>query len=370
MTYIKYSVHFSFWMIPWLFLFCLMHLLHFFTVITDDENQTDALGFATIIIQWGEIILAAVVMMLTVVVIKHENELMYFINQLINYNNHILNLRELRQIPDDLNYRNKMLEGDIICLLAVWCLTTVAAGICVCVMCPIEPCHVIYKEWFDIIIKVEFKYTPFFVIATLIFYSYLNIVFYIAVALLFFHNIITSVLLDITPTNYDKGEKEGQCYIMTPTWGLIEDTEVIQFYRTLQLFNTYLKHFMANVLVSLHQVACLSTAAILIFFCIKYQSVILQLGNFAFIVLSGLASCPFILVFLESKICGELVEGSYNFKQISKRLVKRKMVYTKFCNSCVHFNIPYAYPFYSINKNTLVDFTCHVIDYTINLLLW
>ncbi len=153
------------------------------------------------------------------------------------------------------------------------------------------------------------------------FYSFVNIIFFIGSAMMFFYNLTLSILFDITPEGMELKSRQGsRCHVITPTWNVVPEIEVILEYRVLQLLNNVMYKFMASVLLSFHQVAALSSASILIYFGIQFQPILRELGPVAYVVLGGLGMLPFVLVFLQSTWCGELLGKSTDFKEICCKL--------------------------------------------------
>lgn len=347
-----------------------MHILDLYFKSKSDEEM-NARSFATLVIQIGEIIACLSVTLLVIVIRRKRHELMYLMNQLIFYNNHVMELREKRGILEDEFFKNKIREGDLLAFLAVSALSTVQFGITFTTCAPLEPSHIIFKDVFDVEIEMHPRFIPFFLVNTLGFFSFVNIVFFIGSSMVFFYNVTTSILHDITPEGMDlKSRKGAICHVITPTWNVIPDMEVIHAYRVLQLLYNVMHQFMASVLLSFHQVACLSTASILIYFGIQFHPFITEFGPFAYVVFWGLGISPFLLVYLQSQFCGELLGKSSDFKEICVKKFPRKTVFRKFAISCTTINIPYAYPFYNMQKDTFLEFIDQVADYAITLLLW
>lgn len=150
----------------------------------------------------------------------------------------------------------------------------------------------------------------------------------------------------------------------------MEDREIILLYRIQQLFLTLINQVMKTVLISLQHVATLSTASIMIYFAIKFDSVISETGFIGWVVVLGAVAVPFVVEFNEAIMLSALADVSEGFVGSGKKMVMRNTYYYKFLRSCPLFILHEAYPFYTVDKSTFLDFCAQVVDYTITLLLW
>lgn len=302
--------------------------------------------------------------LVNLVLIRHRNEMRFCINQLIQLNNQILQKLPLSEAHHRKLKRIEMLAStlSVVCFL-------VPLAISILVVCPMEPCHIIIQEWFDIDISFEPRFIPFFILTFTGFYNCTNTVHVFACLLLFYHSVATTCLDDIiiSGTTTPNGR---HCLVKTKSWNIVEDTEVIRLYRVLQYFQILFNNIFSHILVAFHHVGFLVCTAVLMFFIIKYQHVVAELGIFANIVIIALASVPVISVSMQSSMCEEVVGVSNRFRSLGLRRTKRRTVINKFLKSCNTFYLKLTHPFYSMHKDTFLLFMNQVLDSIITLLLW
>lgn len=291
------------------------------------------------------------------------------INQLLAFNQKHLNWMKENNIELTPEHRKTMRTGELLMYMTNILSILMPIGLLTCCFHPMEPTKVLIEDWFEI------DWTP-----KLILFPY---IFLILVTLRICADLITivtflalihfiqamKILDDITPESIYRRDRQ-RIVLQTKCYGTLDDTRIVDIYRTQRLFSERVNGILKSVLIAFHQVALVSTAAIMFYFAVKFNHVIIESGILAFFVIGGAIATPLIIVWFQSTWFGALVDMSEGFKQTGKDLVARKTFYRRFVRSCQPFYIEEAYPFYHFDKETFSSFCAQALDYAITLLLW
>jgi len=177
------------------------------------------------------------------------------------------------------------------------------------------------------------------------------------------------VLDDLTPETLTK-RQAGRVYLQTRFYGELEDSEVINMYRTIRLFNVLMNDIVASAGMAFHHVACLTTFSALIFLVIRYNDVFLESGFMSMFIIGCVIVTPAVIILAESSMFAELASLSDGFIEEGRKITARKTMYRKFIASCQTFYVEEAYPFYKIGTDTFLAFVSEGLDKSITLLLW
>jgi len=239
---------------------------------------------------------------------------------------------------------------------------------------PLEPNNVMLREWLEFELKPEnldmsmlVFVVPFFLTAA---YGGGNAIFVFGCSAVTYCFVALPCLKGMTPESIHSRKGSRRHALVTRHYGVLEDIEIINLYRTQQHLNVLINTVFASALLSMHHVACLAAAATLAYFGIRFQSVLDNAGVIGYMVVFGGMSLPLIIEFVESYLLGQLVEVSFDFREAGINLVPRKTLLATFARSCQKMYVEEAYPFFKIRRETFFEFMEQVVDYTITLLLW
>lgn len=247
--------------------------------------------------------------------------------------------------------------------------TVLPLGLSFVVFHPMEPTHIIIRDWLEIDFSPSLTLLPWILLFFFGILGAANLIAVIGHMVLCYHLISTTVLNDLRPVRLH--HKKGlQVSVETQFYGVIEDIQVVEIYMQLRLLNVLINDVVANFWLALHQIGLLGTASVLAFFVVKCHTEILENGAIGVLVVGGSLISPFLVVYFQSKYFGELRECSDQFREVGRKLVPRKTMYRRFVRSCQTFYVEEAYPFYKIGKDTFLAFWGQVVDYAVTLLLW
>ncbi len=164
-------------------------------------------------------------------------------------------------------------------------------------------------------------------------------------------------------------EGPGRSAMITNGFGLKSDSEVVQLYRTQQMFNVLLSSVFRSVLISFHHIGLLATVVVLVVFAVKYGDIMREEGPAAYAIVFSCILAPMVLIYFQCKMGGAVVDISEDFKFSGQNMFPRRTVFRKFAKSCRTFYIEVTYPFYTIHKETFTMFGEQVIDWSMDLLL-
>lgn len=108
----------------------------------------------------------------------------------------------------------------------------------------------------------------------------------------------------------------------------------------------------------------------MLFFFVKFQHIILEVGPIALVVVIGAMLTPLAICYYQSNFFGKLVDISDDFRNQIIKIVPRKTMCRKFAYSCQTDFVEEAYPFYHYDKGTFLEFCAAGLDYAINLMFW
>ncbi|CAL8087509.1 unnamed protein product [Orchesella dallaii] len=340
---------------------------------SDDEggkSKLDLKEFGCNAILIGEILLCSCVMFLFMVSLRHLDDFIYLMNQLLAYNNAVLEMIKSKNIELDGPHRQKMKQLEILMYAIFFVSTVTPFGLAATVFHPMEPTHRLVQDWFEVDIKPEGIFIIVYIVGCASMMSCASIVAALSINIVFYYVIATTCLEDLTPEAADERIGAKRYNMVTQFYGVMEDNEIGTAYRAQQLFNVLMNNFYSSVLVSFHHVALLAVFSIMLYFDIKFQEMIWDGGLIAEMIVLSIVVTPLWLMKIQSSICGKLVDISDTFQDRGRKLLQRKVFLARFADSCSTFYIQVAYPFYAVQKETFADFCSQAVDYTITLLLW
>lgn len=130
----------------------------------------------------------------------------------------------------------------------------------------------------------------------------------------------------------------GNKYVLTTEFlGTLLDDEVSRLYTTQRLLNVFMNDVVGSVFLSVHQVGMLATVAIMLFFFVKYNSVVQETGAVGYLFVFGAVLIPLTISGFQSNLFGTLVNTSVHFAESGKRKVPRGTIPTFLRRTCLPF---------------------------------
>lgn len=263
---------------------------------------------------------------------------MYLVNQLVKFNNDLGKFLKEKEIEVSLKHKEKVRQCEIL-IVAVFVLTLlIPTGITFVLLHPLEPTHVLLKEWMDFEFTLKPLHLPFLIPFWMAVFGATTLIF-ILTALISIYSVLTTIALDgIIPEQVDHIPVQSRnCTIVTRAFGTMEDAEIIpQMYRTQQILNNLATDIFGSVKVAFHHVTCIVTFSVLVCFSIKFQEFFAANGVVAYVIVVAYVLVPVLIIYCQSEMCGELVGISENFRQTTGRKLRlsREMVLRMFVGSC------------------------------------
>ncbi len=235
----------------------------------------------------------------------------------------------------------------------------------------IEPTSMLIQEWFEFELTFSVKSIPLYLImATTTFAIGSLVCLMLNLSILYY---ITTFICThaLTPTKiYWKNGGIDQCELSTKGFGKLSDFELIQMFRTLQVFNLVQNSFFRSVFIAFHHVGCLGIIVVLFVFAVRYNEVLLDEGFVACVLVLGSIWSVITIIYFQTKMAGAVVNASREFKLAQRKITPRKLGLRKFAISCNTLYVDLTYPFYKIHQKTFVQFMERAQDYSMQLLLY
>ncbi|CAL8146205.1 unnamed protein product [Orchesella dallaii] len=337
----------------------------------DTTNQADLRYLATLIIEIGEIMLTLCIVFLGFLSVAKSDDLLFSFNQIYVCSNSCYdNMVKDKRISLDAGHKNSrnILEFLVTYLLIVSII--LPFGLAATIFHPIEPTHQILEYWFEIKVTFDWKFFPFFIFNGILLVTAAGTTSLLCAHITCYFTLATTCLEDLKPVSIFQRNGTRRSILNTKFFGKMEDVEIVKIYRAQQLLNILLNDFYKSLLVSYHHVAVMATAVVLICFAVRFNDIMLGGGTVACVVVLASAISPFALMYAQTSMCGRLVDISNELKHMSSKIGERRLLIAKFAKSADTFYIQVAHPFYSVDRETFIQFFDQVVDNVITLLLW
>lgn len=339
-----------------------------------EEELASQTAFAILLLAWGEMIVIFSISTLATLINDKEWEIRYLMNQMFRYHTHyLMPWLNQRDISLDIAHKKKIIAGGAIILGSGYISYLFPFILLGAFFHPLEPVHNIALEWLEWNISLETLTTIHIVFFPGIFIAAsaaANTIITIVNLITCYFLIATLAIEDMTPVRVAQIKSTKYASFETNFYGVLSDEEIIQNYRVQQLFYLLINDIVASLRVSLHHVALLASPCIMAYFAIKFSSVVKETGLVGHFIIGMFIMVPILIEFLEAKWFGTLVDISENFKDKCSKLTGRRKLMKVFSRSCATFYVKQAYPFFTISKETFLEFMGQVVDKTITLLLW
>ncbi|CAL8117155.1 unnamed protein product [Orchesella dallaii] len=341
------------------------------------EAVDDPHAFATLVLQWAEMIGATLLVILIFLILYRREEIMYIMNQLLIYDRYLMATLKSQGLGLSECQKLELRKNNVLILISS--IGTVIAPMVLVFMVfhPLEPTRVLVEDLLEIHMSLEDIFVrPCFYMVVLPpcfagLYGGGNAI-YISTQTMFWYYLVTKgALMDITPTGEQPaavvGGRKSRLKLEVEKLGFVQDDEIIRSYRTLQLFNCLMNEIFSSLAMAFHHVAILVCVCAMAYFTIKMNDVVGLLG---YVLLGSTMSLLLTIEFTECDKLGVLLEVSGTFIDSGSRVAPRGSLFRKFVRSCPLFYVQMAYPFFTIDKMTFAGFWTEVMDKTITLLLW
>ncbi|CAL8146185.1 unnamed protein product [Orchesella dallaii] len=335
------------------------------------RKEADLRYFATLIIEIREIMIALCAVFLGFLSVAKSDDLLFSSNQIFACSDSCYdNMLKEKGIRLDAGHKNSknVLEFLVACILIVSII--LPFGIAAMVFHSIAPTHQILESWFEIKVTLDWKFFPFFIFIGILLVAAGGSASLLCIHICCYFTLAITCLEDLKPLTIFQRNGRTRSILTTKFFGKMEDIEIVKIYRVQQLLNILLNNFYKSLLVSYHHVAVMATAVVLICFTIRFNDIMLGGGIVACMVVLASAITPFVLMYIETTMCGRLVDISNEFEQMSSKIGERRLLLTKFAKSADTFHVQVAHPFYNVDRETFAQFFYQVINYVVTLLLW
>ncbi len=326
-------------------------------------------AFATTAIAWGEILVIASTSGISKVAYEQLPNIIHLYNEIFSYNQTIMDFLKHRNINFDRQHKKSMRTLERIVFATNVGSVIICLLILITCLHPLEPTHVLIKEWFEIDWNLELKFIPFIFLFTVSIQHVGNLILIYGLLVEIYCFLVTGVLNDLTVESVHI-RQGSRCSLETRYFGILEDDEICKLYRIQRYLNERVNEIMGSVFISFHQIGMLATVSIMLFFFVKFQNVIWEVGPIACAVVVGSMLTPLLILWYQSQFFGVLVDTSDEFRENAMNIVPRKTRFRRFAYSCQTYYVEEAYPFFHYHKNTFLEFCETGIDYAINLMFW
>ncbi|CAL8085702.1 unnamed protein product [Orchesella dallaii] len=235
-----------------------------------------------------------------------------------------------------------------------------------------EPVHQLFLDVFEIDVTFELRHINILVSIFWALSSCGVVIFHTIVVIVVYYEFANICLSSLVPRNlhlHHTSQRLHKYDVETTCFGVLEDEEVVQMYRTQQMFNVLVNDIYASLLFSIHQPILMIIIVGLSFVVFKIYHVVVAMGFLAPVMAFGGIFVVLFVVYLESENLGMLIEHSAAFKIIGRGFSSRRSLFWKFAVSCPNLWFDLAHPFFKISRGTFWDFFCRYVDFLINLLV-
>ncbi|CAL8122172.1 unnamed protein product [Orchesella dallaii] len=307
-------------------------------------------------------------------ILAYHKRMTYLLNQIYKYCHILEEMMAQKQVNFNNEQRKTIKIYGYLHFVSAFLSTAMPMGYAAFFTSDLEPVNQLFRDWLEVEVNFEIRSFPIiflFLWAALTgggaAYMYLNLV--------ISYMVLTVISISsLSPTNIVQlvrkpGSKTLEYTIETTSFGRMSEQDAILAYRAQQLFTVYINEIVASVFMSLHQVALM---VILVGSSFVLITVSKDLVAAEPSVVCFLFSCSFasvLCISCECFILGKILDLSNQFLVNSTNLTSRKPVYRKFIVSCTPLSLKMAYPFFSIDKDTFVNFMFQYLDFLVQLLL-
>lgn len=243
---------------------------------------------------------------------------------------------------------------------------------------PFESIHRLLLLFYEIDIKFDWHFWH-------IFYSYYcmvvdacDVVYVSIIGILLHLMLMPYAVQTFTPkeiasktTVVENGRRRVVYDFATESQEMVSEERIILHYRYLQILNSRLNGIFGCLALSVHHAGTLISFSCLSFFVIKSWYILVGTGSGIVLLLGALIGmvATLFMEYVQAHSIGDLVDASRNFREKGDSLVPRTSLYAKFIMSCPDYmTLQSAHPFYSITKETFVEFLNKGFDFLVTLL--
>ncbi|CAL8076509.1 unnamed protein product [Orchesella dallaii] len=312
---------------------------------------------------------------------NYVTEILYLQNQLVKYIKQIERLMTSSRLKLDKNQRRTVKQAENMCFLLLVFTTIFPPLYGAILVIDYEPTHNVFKDWLEIELEFKLKHFPILLVfgyaalnaGTIIFIVIVLALLYLWPSLVCLSSLIPQHVYPL-PKYRQRRNKftlrvEIHYIILTNSFGMLWDEDVIKMYRVQQIFNIFVNEIFASPFISMHQVGVMIVLVGASFVIVTIPRIILEAG----IVASGFTLGGFLavvlLLYLECSKLGEILEVTEHFVKRSKVLTSRRSMFRKFVASCPPMTMKMAHPFYKLRKTTFLEFFSQYSNFLTTLLV-
>ncbi|CAL8116240.1 unnamed protein product [Orchesella dallaii] len=341
------------------------------------EAVDDPQAFATMVLQWAEMIGATLLVVFIFLILDRREEIMFVMNQLLIYDRNLMDALKSKGL--ELSEEQKLeLRRSKILLLSSSIGTVIAPMFVVFIVFHhLEPTHLLIEDILEVHMSLEdiFVRPGFYVMMLPPCFAGLygggNATYIVTQVVLWYYLVTKGALMDITPTEEQPavvaGSRKKGLKLELEKYGYVQDDEIIRSYRTLQLFNCLMNEIFSSLAMAFHHVAILVCVCAMAYFAIKMNDAV---GLSGYMILGGAMAMLLTVEYTECDKFGNLLDISGAFMVNGSRVAPRGSLFRKFIRSCPLFYVRAAHPFFTMDRMTFAGFWNEVVDKTITLLLW
>ncbi|CAL8076246.1 unnamed protein product [Orchesella dallaii] len=228
-----------------------------------------------------------------------------------------------------------------------------------------EPVHNLVRDWLEV--EISLDHLPFLVLSS---WAATNggspmfVVVMVVVLYVWQANICLSSLMISNIIGKDSDSK-----FTTISFGILDELEVINFFRTQQMFNIFANEIFATVAIAVHQAAGMVFLVGITYVFITVPEILFQEGWMTTCFLLGAFGTVWLVIGLECLKLAEFYETCGEFVRTSKHFCGRRTPLRKYLNSFPNLSFKTTDPFYTIKKTTFGEFFCQYLDFLVQLLM-
>ncbi|CAL8070560.1 unnamed protein product [Orchesella dallaii] len=212
---------------------------------------------STIVAGWVEWALLSCFIFVSWIVKQHGMEMNYLCNQVFRY---------CRQIEDKMCHHNLHFELEQLNYIKEIEFFVFLIGVLTTILPPAylpffltenETMHEFFQDVFEVDVSLKVSHLPILLLITWAMYSCGGVAFHILSVAVIYLEFTVVCISSLMPQNLvlhrgQENSRRSEYHVQTTSFGILHETEVLQMYRTLQVFNILSNNIYASILLSAH----------------------------------------------------------------------------------------------------------------------
>ncbi|CAL8070983.1 unnamed protein product [Orchesella dallaii] len=354
--------------------------IHLIERLYAEDGIGSGAAIGSYVIGWAENLTVTILFGFQYRVMQYREHVVFLINQLFLYSKKIEDLLAEKDIQLHRSHVRVIRTAESLMLFTAVVSLFIPFGFGVSFCNKLEPTHILVKELLEVDVQMSLQHFPFILFITLVVSCSANAVFLIIMTGICNYTLAHICITSLTPISVEQRitlrHKEHhhskpmiEYLVTTENFGNMDDTTLLEMYKIQLLFNKILNAFIASMLVTFHHIICLIVFVFFTFVVIRYSDVIFNAGIIVIgaVIISIVAALNAQL--FEAEVSGNLYEASNGFVEKVRKLTSRKSRAHKCVLSCPTITFQMAYPFFTVDKHTFVQFVHQGLDFLATLLL-